>query len=168
MTLQDASSDDGSTASRPDQGHSTEVEEVSNTAPEGRGNRSSIYSLYSRAHNMVLHGRDHNSDGDIGRSSHGGGGEPEMLSFAESEVQPPFPSPVDRTPILIDNGDTTTATTNALHPLDLAGTSLGSTGREAFTQRGLSGGVSSSLSGGGKKHQTVLGAVFGKFRKSVG
>ncbi|KAF9364079.1 hypothetical protein BGX34_002581 [Mortierella sp. NVP85] len=181
MSSQDASSDDGSTGSRSDQGQSTEVEDVPTAAPEDRANRNSFYSLYSRAHNMVLHGRDHNSDGDIIESHHGSSsdsGGAEALSFAESEVPPHLLSPVEPT--------SNKEALPGLHPLEIANGSLLGPGQEPFPQRSLSG-ASSSLGhhhgsgggngpvGGGKKHQTVLGAskaavsgVLGKFRKSVG
>ena len=181
MSSQDASSDDGSTGSRSDHGQSMEVEDVPTTAPEDRANRNSFYSLYSRAHNMVLHGRDHNSDGDIIGSHHGSGsgsGDAEVLSFAESEVPPHLQSPVEPTSNKEALPD--------LHPLEIGKSSLLGPGQEPFPQRSVSG-ASSSLGhhhesgggnspvSGGKKHQTVLGAskaavsgVLGKFRKSVG
>ncbi|KAF9928275.1 hypothetical protein BGZ65_006348 [Modicella reniformis] len=170
MSSQDVSSDDGSTASRSDQGQSTETEEPTMAAPEDRTSRNSIYSLYSRAHNMVLHGRDHNSDGDIGSSSHVG--VTEMSSFTDSEVVPHLLSLVD--PIMSPED-----VSPALHPLDFArSVREPANGRipEPFTQRDASSSLSGSNVGRtSKKHQTVLGAskaavngVLGKFRKSVG
>ncbi|KAI1298509.1 hypothetical protein EDD11_006775 [Mortierella claussenii] len=162
-----------------------------------RDSRSSIYSLNSKAHLMVLEGADHlNLSLGLDAGGGGGGGVENSLqedatlatatgSSPSSEMSRLSPSTLPLNPLLMGEMAGKRVGMMSLDPLREPGTASASgvepwgteevAGARSVAGGGDGGGGSSSSAVTGKKHHTMLGAskaavsgVFGKFRKSVG